>query len=129
MKLSLAHLVLSSEELGDFKRPKFTREVKAEITSSAERNAKGRIICSLCGEVAHKDFNINHKIPWADIRHQALNDPELLTLPRAERKRALSDLFNQPDNLEITHPRCNQRHAHRLANERHTQRLNAEKTR
>lgn len=129
MPTSLAHLVLTAKELHDFVRPAWRKNVRDDVMRRAEHTSHGTSCCSMCGEPLGSQVDINHKVPWADIRAAALNDSYLVALSRRERKAALSELYNDPHNLEPTHPQCNQRHARRIAQQRHHDKLHQERTR
>lgn len=127
--LSLAQLVLSKDELRDFKRPRFVHGVKQAVMEAAAYNERGQRVCAICHQGVVHGGNINHKVRWADIREQALNDPMLVSLTRRERKDALSELYNDVSNLELTHPRCNDRHSHRIDSQRFHEQLTKERMR
>lgn len=129
MKISLADLYLTPEERADFRRPALQNKIRKIVVDRAPRDESGSLICGICEQAIRDTFHLNHKERWADIRHQALNDPEVITLPRHQRRNVLKYLYNDPENLEPVHPRCNDRHTHRLDKQVYAEHVKREKTR
>ncbi len=129
MNKTLADLCLSREELADFKRPRLRSATREAVMANAPHDDNGALMCGFCTLPIHGTLHLNHKERWADIRKQAMNDPLLLALSRMDRRAALSELFNDPQNLEPVHPRCNDRHTRRIENQRHADYFNEEKKR
>lgn len=68
-------------------------------------------LCHICGEAIEEEYEIDHLIPWTDIRKVALEDPELLFLDDYQLRLARAYLFHDRRNVLAAHGACNQEKA------------------